>query len=52
MTPQDTVSHRKLVNKQVRRGEPSEITSKCGDKKDVRQAAFISIEISKTLEQY
>ena len=29
MTPQDTVSHRKLVNKQVRRGEPSEITSKC-----------------------
>ena len=29
MTPQDTVSHRKLVNKQFRRGEPSEITSKC-----------------------
>ena len=28
MTPQDTVSHRKLVNKQVRRGEPSEIPSK------------------------
>ena len=29
MTPQDTVSHRKLVNKQVRRGEPSEIPFKC-----------------------
>ena len=33
MTPQDTVSHRKLVNKQVRRGEPSEIPSKCMAKK-------------------
>ena len=29
MTPQDTVSHRKLVNKQVRRGETSKIPSKC-----------------------
>ena len=29
MTPQDTVSHRKLVNKQVRRDEPSKIPSKC-----------------------